>query len=184
MTELDTLGLNLGNVQVSGKGSKLCQFSYPRGNPVVWKAPQQTVLFEPSAFGQEDAIRVNICFKPDDDTVRQLAALDNKVVELLVEASPIVFGKQLSEDEVRARYTPCLKRHDRYGLSWKAKMGLDKIQCWSADKQPRSNPAKWAGLKVQPVVQLKSLWIMSKEVGCLFEATHIMIDEAPADCPF
>ena len=45
-------------------------------------------------------------------------------------------------------------------------------------------PASWVGAGVQPRVTLKSLWLMGRQFGCLFEATDVMLDEVAQECPF
>ena len=59
---IDVASLVLGDAVVTGKGAKQLPLSALGGEPVVWKPKDSlTVLFEPSAYNQPDATRVNLC---------------------------------------------------------------------------------------------------------------------------
>ena len=59
---IDVASLVLGDVVTTGKGAKQIPLSTIGGEPVVWKPKDSlTVLFEPSAYNQPDATRVNLC---------------------------------------------------------------------------------------------------------------------------
>ena len=58
---IDLASLALGDVVTTGKGAKQILLSTLGGEPVVLKPKDAlTVLFEPSAYNQPDATRVNL----------------------------------------------------------------------------------------------------------------------------
>ena len=74
---IDLGSLCLGEVTVSGKGAKQIPLSTVSGEAVLWKPKDaMTVLFEPSAYNQPDATRVNLCLSVTPDIASSLADLD------------------------------------------------------------------------------------------------------------
>jgi hypothetical protein len=62
--------------------------------------------------------------------------------------------------------------------------GRNGVQCWDQNKQKRELPDDWLCSSVTPIFRVKGLWIMSREMGLLFEMEHAQIGEAKAECPF
>jgi hypothetical protein len=110
------------------------------------------------------------------------------MIGLCVANSAKLFGKVLTETEVRGRYSPIVKRSDKgYPPTFKVKInisGKNQIKCWGLDKEPRPQPEAWVRCKVQPKITARSLWIMSKDFGVLLEATDVRINETSDECPF
>lgn len=188
---LDLAGLTLGDVVVSGKGAKCIPFSL-NGQPVNWTPDEALeVAFEPKAFSGEDVARVNLCLRPGPATTEQLQALDDAVVKLLVQNSVKIFGKVLTEAEAAARYSPSLKvseAHPEWAPTWRVKInksGRGQVKLWDmATKEVRDEPEVWTQCRIKPRVQLRSLWMMAREVGCLWEASALLVDENGLECPF
>ena len=184
---IDLPAISLGDLVVSGKGAKSSPLSYI-GRPVTWTPGPQGVAYEPSSFSGEDTSRVNLVMRPPPETLRQLEQLDEAIVRLATQQSAKLFGKALSEAEVRARYSPVVKRNDKgYPPSFKCKInvaGRNMVRCWDLAKNPRDLPASWITCAVSPKLTLRSLWMMSKEFGVLIEASDVLVDEAAEECPF
>ena len=62
---IDTSALRIGELFVNAKGAKSIPISLPTGKPVIWQPGPHRVLFEPSAYNDPTAIRVNIAFQPN-----------------------------------------------------------------------------------------------------------------------
>ena len=78
---IDVASLVLGDVVTTGKGAKQIPLSTLGGEPVVWKPKDSlTVLFEPSAYNQPDATRVNLCLSVTPAIVASLQDFDEWVV--------------------------------------------------------------------------------------------------------
>ena len=62
--------------------------------------------------------------------------------------------------------------------------GRGEVQCWDMEKNKREQPQAWIQRKVQPKITLKSLWLMGKQFGALYECGNVLIDEVGQQCPF
>ena len=70
---VDLASLALGDVVTTGKGAKQIPLSAIGGEPAIWRPKDAlTVLFEPSAFNQPDATRVNLCLSVTPAVVSSL----------------------------------------------------------------------------------------------------------------
>ena len=154
------------------------------GKPSVWQ-PREPLqpAFEASAFGDETATRVNLVFTPTSEVCAQIERFDLWCKSELVKESGRLFGQTLSADEVERRYQSPLRRSDKNGiLSFRVKMnkeGRSAVRCWDTFRQSRVQPTSWVACSVIPRLALRSLWVMNKEVGPIFELIDALIDEAP-----
>ena len=112
---IDTTALSLGEVVVTGKGAKQIPIS-KHGESVIW-TPQDAlaVLFEPSAYQQPDATRVNLCLSATPAVARSLSAFDEWCINTLAAESKRLFGTTLSKDDVRGRFQPMLRTYEATG---------------------------------------------------------------------
>ncbi len=79
---IDFAALALGDVVVTGKGAKQIPLSAIGGEPVIWKPKDAlNVLFEPSAYNQPDATRVNLCLSVTPTVASALQELDEWFLE-------------------------------------------------------------------------------------------------------
>ena len=122
------------------------------------------------------------------DAAAELEALDEAILKLVVLQGAQIFGKPVSAEEARSRYVPALKRSEKgYEPTWKCKInvgGKGQVAVWDAQRQRRGFPQSWLRARVVLKVTLKSLWIMGKQFGPLFEASDILLEEAVQECPF
>lgn len=188
MANLDFDRLQLGELTTTGKGAKSIPFLYGK-EQVIWQpVSPMTVAYEPGVFSGEDTGRVNICFRPQCDLNDTLVELDEWVVTQVRLRSERLFGKALTEDQIRARYAPTLKTNDKgYAPVMRCKMntqGKAAVKVWQ-DQKAREPPDQWAGCNVNARIWVKSLYIMGANFGVTFEATDISIIEEPtSECPW
>ena len=187
--EIDTSRLACQDIFTTSKGAKTIPLAYKDGKAVIWQPRQPlAVLWEPSAFNDETATRLNISFAPTPEVTKELQAFDAWCVDTLVLESARLLGKTLDRDEVRRRYQPALRVSEKTGAtSLRCKMntaGRNVVKCWDTFRAPRSLPESWTTCAVTPRVALKGLWVMGKELGPVLELQHAMLDEATAECPF
>ena len=187
--EIDISALVLQNVVTTSRGAKQILLSRTDGKPSVWQ-PKDSLqpAFEASAFGDDNATRVNLVFNPTDEVCAQLARFDTWCKAELTKESARLFGQTLSAEEVERRYQSALRRSEKNGmLSFRVKMnkeGRSAVRCWDTFRQSRAQPTSWVACSVIPRLALRSLWVMNKEVGPVFELTDALIDEASMECPF
>ncbi len=74
---IDLASLALGDVVTTGKGARQIPLTSISGEAVIWRPKDAlTVLFEPSAYNQPDATRVNLCLSVTPSVAASLADLD------------------------------------------------------------------------------------------------------------
>ena len=188
-SEINVNALVLQDVVTTSRGAKQIPMMQKDGRPLVWqpKAPLQPA-FDASAFGDENATRVNLVFNPTDEVCAQLSSFDTWCKAELTKDSLRLFGQALSAEEIERRYQSALRRSDKSSmLSFRVEMnksGRNAVRCWDTFRKPREQPASWVTCMVTPRLTLRSLWVMNKEVGPVFELSDALIDELSTECPF
>lgn len=187
--EIDTSCLVLQDVCTSAKGAKSIPLLYKDGSSVQWQPREALqVLWEPSAYQDPDATRVNISFATTPSLAKQLQAFDEWAVETLAKESARLFGAPLDMEEVRRRYQPAMRVYEKTGsTSLRCKLvlaGRGQVKCWDSFRNPRPMPQEWMNCAVTARITLKGFWCMGKELGPLFLLSHALVDESVAECPF
>ena len=124
MSSFDISAIILGDLQVSTKGAKSVPLSYIGGKSAFLQASSLTPLFEPSAFNDPSATRVNLCLSTNDIVEAPLTELDAHLVTLLTAASQKLFGMPLTGAQVRERMQPSIRVSDKGYTSWRMKMNV------------------------------------------------------------
>ena len=187
---IDTTALSLGDVVVTGKGAKQIPLISKHGEFVTWNPSDfLTVMFEPSAYNQPDATRLNLCLSVTPAVARSLSAFDEWLTTTLAQESLRLFGTALSVEEVRGKFLQTLRTHEATGSqSLRLKMnttGRSRVRLWDMARNPISAPPSWTQCSAKCKIRLKTIWFMGKnEMGVVAEATDIMLDDAEAECPF
>ena len=188
MTTTSKIDFKLGDLVVSSKGAKAIAVTNKSGEPIIWMhAESLNVCYQPSAFNDEGATRVNICFGTTEFLTEQLKSFDAALITLIAADSKKYFGQTLSVEEIKNRMQPSVRVPEKGFTHWRCKLNLSgrgKVQCYGMDKNVRALPESWLDVSVRPRVQIKSIWIMSKEIGVLYEVVACQIDEQSRECPF
>ena len=189
-SEIDTSRLACQDTYTSAKGAKQIPLAYLDGAAVQWQPrTPMSVLWEPGAYNDDAATRLNICFAQTPEVLQELKRFDEWSVETLSAQSARLFGgTTLDQEEVRRRYQPALRIHEKTGsTSLRCKVntsGRNAVKCWDTFRQSRSLPESWTTCACTPRIAVKSYWVMPKEMGPLLELQHAMLDEPMAECPF
>ncbi len=186
---IDLASLTLGDVATTGKGAKQIPPTTIGGEAVIWRPKDSlTVLFEPSAYNQPDATRVNLCLSVTPSVAASLTDLDEWCVNTLAAESSRLLGSQLSVEEVRNRFQPTLRTHEASGSqSLRLKMnttGRTAVRIWNPMGTQISAPQSWSQCSAKCRIRLKGFWLMAKEIGVVAECTDVQLDTAEAECPF
>ena len=178
--------LHLGDLFVSGKGAKLAPITASNGAPVHWRPVEPLgVVFPPNTFSPDDKSgRANLTLRPNEQQQLDLRSLDDTIVQLCCQNSERLFGKTLSEAQVRERYQGALKVSDKYPPAVRLKMCMEAVKYWSPVGQPCKAPDNWTDASVRPVVRVKSLWFMTGSFGVLLELTDAQVTQEEKFCPF
>ena len=185
---IDFSSLALGDVATTGKGAKQIPLSIG-GDSVVWKPRDAlNVLFEPSAYNQPDATRVNLCLSVTPAVAASLAELDEFCINTLAAESSRLLGSQLSVQDVRNRFQPTLRTHEASGSqSLRLKMnfsGRAAVRIWTPVGKQTAAPPSWSNSSAKCRIRLKGFWLMAREIGLVAECTDVQLDTAQAECPF
>ena len=185
---IDFASLALGDVVTTGKGAKQIPLSIG-GELAIWKPKDAlTVLFEPSAFNQPEATRVNLCLSVTPAVASALQELDEWCINTLATESLRLLGSQLTVQEVRNRFQPTLRTHEASGsTSLRLKMNLSgraAVRIWTPMGTQTAAPPSWSHSSAKCRIRLKGFWLMAKEIGLVAECTDLQLDTAEAECPF
>ena len=190
-SEIPLSSLTVGETFTTGKGARQIPISLD-GEPVRWQPNEWlTIPFEPSAFQNPDATRVNLVFNaaPGSATVESLRALDEWSVNILAERSEALLGQKIPKEEMYKRFQPSVKTHEASGMmTWRVKMntaGKSQTRLWDTFRNSLSSPPDcWTVCTTKCRVRVKGFWIMAREYGVILEASDCMLDAAAAECPF
>ena len=179
--------LSLGDVTTSGK-AKTAPFTVKNG-PAEFTLPALEVAFEPSAYQDDDATRVNIVFKVNLVHEEELGQIDKWILDKVAEDPVKFFGKAKTLESLVETYTPCIKKTEKWGSQFKAKLNLpgsyQGVRVWDLEKLPRAPPDAWAGCTVTPRVRFRHLYFMANQWGPVIDVTDLRILSEPAtECPF
>ena len=179
--------LAIGDIVTSSKGAKSAPITSD-GAPATCTMPPMRVAFEPSAYGDSEATRVTVVFRPDPDTIAKLELIDEGILREACMQSLRLFGKKKTVEQLSETYTPIVKFCDSYPSTFKAKLNLKPpaaVKIWDSQRQPREAPAQWRDSLVAPRIRLRSIYFMGGQWGCVLERTDAMVsEEETVECPF
>ena len=175
----------LGNVHTSGKGQKSIPVSYAndKGDRVFVFPGRLDVPFNPTAYQQPDASRLNLCFTPSEEFRTLIEAIDEQIKAQLTPRLKEIFGEQASE----LTYNSPIKEGRNGYVNIRTKINMDgkgAIRIWNSRKQLQGPPDDWTAVSVSPRVWGKQVYVMNKEVGLILERPDICIEPKQVSCPF
>jgi hypothetical protein len=180
--------VKLGDLVTSSKGAKSIPITV-FGNILDWQPIGEYVpCFEPSAFNDPEASRVNISLMTSTTGIEtELNLLDAHICALLTKDSQKYFGQILTEAQVKERMQPSVRVSAQGHRSWKLKMnitGRAKCVCYDENREVRAAPESWMDCSLRPHILVKSVWLMTKEFGIVYELAAAQICESVKRCPF
>ncbi len=184
---IDPTKINLGDLVTSSKGAKIIPLtSY--GNVISWQPSGDYVpCFEPSAFNDPTASRVNLSLISTGYVESELNLLDATICDLLAKDSQKYFGQNLTLEQIKERLQPSLRISDKGHKSWRLKMNISgrmKCTCYDENREVREAPECWVDASLRPHVIIKSIWMMNKEFGVVYDLQAAQICETVKKCPF
>ena len=97
-----TANFQLGDIVSSVRGAKSVPILTMDNQPFIWMPGEmQHVVYEPSAYNDEAANRVNVCFAVDDALETHLTKYDDAILKALTKDSLKYFGQALTETSQR-----------------------------------------------------------------------------------
>jgi hypothetical protein len=174
---------------LSSRGAKSIPVLTNDNQPFIWMpAEMHHVVYEPSAYNDENANRVNVCFAVTEALENQLKIYDDVIIKALIKDSQKYFGQVLSETQIRERFANSQKTSEKGFSNFRMKMnksGRGRCQTYDMNREPRALPESFLSCSLKPRLQLKGLWMMGRDLGPLWELVAIQVDEKDSKvCPF
>jgi hypothetical protein len=184
---MDVKRLALSETYVSPKGVKSVQLTIDGGS-VYWLVEALPVVFEPRSYDGNEQPRVSLCLSTTQAVDAQISNLDDAVVALATQNSAALFGKQLTEELVRDRYTPILYKKAPNPNMFRPKLitaGRNATKCWDAATRAQMDPPlAWKDLQVSAKVLIRGLWFQGNSFGVSAEVTDALITAPRVECPW
>ena len=184
---LEVNSLSLGDLTVTGKGTKQIPLRCKDGLLKLQPGPLR-VMWQPQAYNEPTATRVPICFEATPEVEQYIHQLDEWAIKALAADSQRLFGAAATVDQMRERYTSSLKTSQKGYRHLKAKMniaGRASARFWTLGaNKPGPPPEDWTNCAVEPILEIRGVWFLGKEVGLLVELTDALITENSVACPF
>ena len=187
MSAQSAMAMQLGNIQTNSKGGKYLPLRGQGGDPPTWKSEWLKVLWNPSCYGDPEAV----CLEPDEAAKSFFLEVEDQLAAQLSEHSSRdqrIFGKFLQPEDVKQRMVSALKVSTRGTEFLKLKLNWEKAQLWgpAGEEIPRQ-PLDLQGCHCKLRVELRQVWLMTSQCGVLAEITDVMLQqqEPPKpSCPF
>ena len=185
LSEVNFNNWQIGEVLTSQKGAKCAPIS-DNGKPITL---QLTSIHEPlsspfgiSSFGAEETTRKSLELRCTPELEAFVIRLDAWARAYIQDNAERLFkGKPID-------YRDCLQLKGEYPSQLRCKLniaGAKSCRFWDINKQRIDMPEDLRPpAEIVPIVQVKSLWIMHKEVGITLEATDLMCLIPEETCPF
>ena len=184
LSEIALDAWQIGDVVTSSKGTKSAALTAD-GQPIYLQlSPQAVPLSTPfgaSSFNDEATNRKSIAFRCTPELEQFLARLDEFMESYLREHAERLFKGRVPE------YRPCLQRNKDYPALIRCKIntaGQRACRYWTESHCPTDAPEDMRECGLVPRVQVKSLYIMGKEVGLVLDVTDLIVIPPAAWCPF
>ena len=153
----------------------------------MWQSAEwQKIIWHPAAFNDPSAKRVGLCLEPEEASKAQLQEIEQHLVRALTALSlsePKVFGKFLTETDVKDRFQSCLKTSPRGGSYLKLKLDWGRVRIWGPNQEELAEPGDLAGRECKVRCELRQVWVMSNQCGLLLEVTDLQLKDYEAAGP-
>ena len=173
------------------QGRKVLAAARTGRRPADLKSEWLKVLWNPSCYGDPEAVRVSVCLEPDEAAKSFFLEVEDQLAAQLSEHSSRdqrIFGKFLQPEDVKQRMVSALKVSTRGTEFLKLKLHWEKAQLWgpAGEEIPRQ-ALDLQGCHCKLRVELRQVWLMTSQCGVLAEITDVMLQqqEPPKpSCPF
>ena len=174
----------LGDVQTSSKGVRSASLT-ANGQPVyVQLTPQGEPLSTPfgaGSFNNEETNRKTLDFRITPELEEFLHRLDAWACLYLADHSERLFKGKVPE------YRPCFQKKGEHTPLVRCKVnaaGQKACRFWNERYEKIDMPEDLRECGLVPRVQVKSLYVMGREVGLVLECTDVLCILPTETCPF
>ena len=134
------------------------------GKPILLRLEDVRIAFEPSCYGGDGTeLRKNICFANAPEDIKQIVG---------------------DMEQSLAFNPPCCSVLKDDLL--KAKVSVDKVRIFDADRNRVEPPKTWRGWQVNAVIKVRGKWETRTQCGLCLELTDVQLlhEASEAVCPF
>jgi hypothetical protein len=185
----------LENIQINEYNNRKIVLSTKQGTPLRIQFPRMYMPFGVSGFTPEvGPTKYNIDFavKGYDEEgsymkkfYDSLKALENKIIDAVVEQSEVIFGSPMSKEELLPMFNSNLKespdREPKFRV--KADTTMDdqlKANIFDADKNPKRDDVVnglYARNSGHAIVELNSVYFLNRKFGCTWKLHQLIVYE-------
>ena len=174
----------LGEIQTSSKGVNSASLTAD-GQPIYVQLTSQSdplsTPFGAITFNNEASTRLSIDFRCTPELQSFLERVDSWACGYLADNSERLFKGKVPE------YRPCLSKRGDYTPTLRCKInttGQRVCRFWNDKYEKITMPEDLKTCGLVPRVQVKSLYIMGREVGLVIDCTDLLVITPEESCPF
>ena len=188
-------GLSSLDVSINTKGQKTAAI-LRNGQPATWTFASPAIpLFQPSTYQavvtsstSETSQKLTLCLNVQPDVLAEAEAIDAWGIQYAFNNSDRLFGKKLTLEQVMDRYSPIVKKTEKYPPYLKVKLAdrndRHAPSYWGMDdKKKREAPQNWQKRSLQCHCRLVGFWIMSTSFGISVQLCDALVDDTESVCP-
>jgi hypothetical protein len=182
--------LHLADAVISARGAKSCALTDGSAKCIITVGARDALLTTPfglCSFGEEPTQRKSIELRLNPQWLEYFQNFDSWAVTYLSVNSERLFKKQLTVDQLKEMYKPCVSQRGSYPATLRCKAtlgGSAAVRCWDALDQRMAVPEDWRNYELLPRVHISHLWQMSRECGFVMNIQDCMCIQQNSECPF
>jgi hypothetical protein len=185
----------LENLQINEYNNRKIVLSTKQGTPMRIQLPRMYMPFGISGFVPEvgpTKYNVDFAIKGYDEEdsymkkfYESLRALENKIINAVVEQSEVIFGNPMTKEELLPMFNSNVKESpDREPkLRIKVDTSIDdriKANVFDADKNPKKDEVTnglYARNSGHAIVELNSVYFLNRKFGCTWKLHQLIVYE-------
>jgi hypothetical protein len=185
----------LDDLEISKFNNKKIVLSTKAGTPVRIQFPRLYMPFGVSGFTPEiGATKYNIDFAmkgydEDGSYIKKfydsIRAIEDKIVEAVVEQSSGIFGKEMSKAELLPMFNSNVKESSDREPKFRVKVDVDhtnliKASVYDANKNPIKTEVSnglYARNSGHAIAELNSVYFLNRKFGCTWKLHQLMVYE-------
>ena len=180
--------LHIADQLTKTKGAKTCLIIDQANKEPITLIPKKTLV---APFGinsyEESALRKNFEVRCNAFLEDYVTELDKWILSYVYVHSERLLKKKVTYTQVEEMYKSPLHRKEGYAPLLKTKVntaGNHAVRFWDENGEMTTEPSEWKTTGIIPCLRLKSLWIMSGNVGVVLETTDVQVFPQEINCPF
>ena len=185
----------LENIQINEYNNRKIVISTKQGTPFRVQLPRMYMPFGISGFVPEvgpTKYNVDFAIKGFDEKesymkkfYESLRALENKIIDAVVEQSETIFGTKMSMEEILPMFNSNVKESPDREPKFRVKVDTTiddqiKVNVFDADKNPKKDQVTsglYARNSGHAIVELNSVYFLNRKFGCTWKLHQLIVYE-------